>query len=372
MGTLQHQIASESSANGGNHKGISEQVKSKAGGKEKFLEVYSKLKSDLLLDSEAFRYTDEYRAWVEKMLDYNVPGGKLNRGMSVLDSLRLLKSGVEIPDEEVFEASALGWCIEWLQAYYLVLDDIMDNSVTRRGQACWFRNPKVGLIAVNDGIILRAHITRILKSHFRNKPYYTDLLDLFNEVDYQTASGQLLDLITAPVGEVDLSKYTEETYLRIVEFKTAYYSFYLPVACALLMVGEEDQQTFKSAKEILVQMGTYFQVQDDFLDCFGDPEVIGKIGTDIEDTKCSWLIVQALQRASPKQRQRLKDNYGKADHSMVLEVKEVYNELELQRVYLEYEQESYSKLVSMIEKQESQALQAVLKSFLAKIYKRHK
>ncbi|KAJ7266498.1 hypothetical protein O6H91_10G015900 [Diphasiastrum complanatum] len=370
MGTVQHEI---SAASGGYLKGVPEIARNKAAvDREKFLRVYNRLKAELIVDSEAFRYTDDSRAWVEKMLDYNVPGGKLNRGLSVIDSLRLLKAGAELPDEEVFLGSALGWCIEWLQAYFLVLDDIMDNSVTRRGQPCWFRVPKVGLIAVNDGIILRTHISRILKSHFRKKPYYTDLVDLFNEVEYQTASGQMLDLITTPAGEVDLSKYTIETYLRIVEFKTAYYSFYLPVACALLMAGEDDQKTFQSAKEILVQMGTYFQVQDDFLDCYGDPEVIGKIGTDIEDTKCSWLIVQALQRANPEQRQHLKDNYGKADRSSVLKVKKIYSELDLQTTFLEFEQESYSKLVSIIEKQESEALQAVLKSFLAKIYKRHK
>ena len=112
----------------------------------------------------------------------------------------------------------------------------------------------------------------------------------------------MLDLITTPEGEVDLSKYTLPTYLRIVRFKTAYYSFYLPVACALMLQGEIDPAKFAAAKEILVQMGTLFQVQDDFLDCFGEAAVIGKVGTDIEDTKCSWLVVQALQKADARQR----------------------------------------------------------------------
>ncbi|XP_047094823.1 farnesyl pyrophosphate synthase [Lolium rigidum] len=305
------------------------------------------------------------------MLDYNVLGGKLNRGLSVVDSYKLLKGADDLSEEEMFLASTLGWCIEWLQAFFLVLDDIMDDSVTRRGQPCWFRVPQVGFIAVNDGIILRNHISRMLRLHFKKKPYYADLLDLFNEVEFKTASGQMLDLITTHEGEKDLTKYNIGVHRRIVQYKTAYYSFYLPVACALLLSGE-NLENYSAVENILVEMGTYFQVQDDYLDCYGEPEFIGKIGTDIEDYKCSWLVVQALERANESQKSVLFENYGKKDAASVAKVKTLYRELDLEAVFHEYESESYKKLITEIEAQPSVAVQKVLKSFLHKIYKRQK
>nr|AFJ52720.1 farnesyl pyrophosphate synthase [Mangifera indica]AFJ53077.1 farnesyl pyrophosphate synthase [Mangifera indica] len=338
--------------------------------KSKFVEVYNILKQELLNDP-AFEFTDVSRQWVERMLDYNVPGGKLNRGLSVVDSYKLLKEGEELTDDEIFLSSALGWCIEWLQAYFLVLDDIMDGSHTRRGQPCWFRRPKIGMIAVNDGIILRNHIPRILKKHFRGKPYYVDLLDLFNEVEFQTASGQMIDLITTIEGEKDLTKYSLPLHCQIVQYKTAYYSFYLPVACALLMAGKNLDDHI-DVKNILIEMGIYFQVQDDYLDCFGTPEVIGKIGTDIEDFKCSWLVVKAMERCNEEQKKLLIENYGKADPACVAKVKELYNTIDLQGAFAEYESASYERLIKSIEAHPNKAIQALLKSFLAKIYKRQK
>ncbi|XP_049345573.1 farnesyl pyrophosphate synthase-like [Solanum verrucosum] len=338
--------------------------------KAKFLEVYSVLKSDLLEDP-AFEFTDDSRQWVEKMLDYNVPGGKLNRGLSVIDSLSLLNDGKELSPDQIFKASALGWCIEWLQAYFLVLDDIMDGSHTRRGQPCWYKLDKVGMIAINDGILLRNHITRILKKYFRPEPYYVDLLDLFNEVEFQTASGQMIDLITTLAGEKDLSKYSLSIHRRIVQYKTAYYSFYLPVACALLMAGE-NLDNHVDVKKILIDMGIYFQVQDDYLDCFADPEVLGKIGTDIQDFKCSWLVVKALELCNEEQKKILSENYGKDDAACIAKIKALYNDLKLEEVFLEYEKTSYEKLTSSIAAHPSKAVQAVLLSFLGKIYKRQK
>jgi farnesyl diphosphate synthase len=127
----------------------------------------------------------------------------------------------------------------------------------------------------------------------------------------------LIDLITAPEDNVDLSKFSLEKCVEslfpndqptdcvlrhhlIVVYKTAFYSFYLPVALAMRMVrnlrdliytqpllmmnfkaGVTDEAAYKEALDILLPLGEYFQVQDDYLDCYGDEKVIGKIGTDI-------------------------------------------------------------------------------------------
>jgi farnesyl diphosphate synthase len=83
---------------------------------------------------------------------------------------------------------------------------------------------------------------------------------------------------------------------------------------------------------------SYFQVQDDFLDCYRDPQVIGKVGTDIQDNKCSWLVVQALKRATPQQKKLLKDNYGKWDDKCVARVKDLYKELQLEKLFRDYDE----------------------------------
>ena len=64
-------------------------------------------------------------------------------------------------------------------------------------------------------------------------------------------------------------------------------------------------------------MGHFFQVQDDYLDCFGDPAITGKIGTDIEDNKCGWVINKALLICIPEQRQTLEEHYATKDPESV-------------------------------------------------------
>jgi farnesyl diphosphate synthase len=246
------------------------------------MEAYGVLKHDLMNDELLDKPPAFSQEWFSEMLDYNVPGGKLNRGMAVYDVLFAIK-GADLSEADIFKANALGWCIEWLQAFFLVADDIMDSSITRRGHPCWYKQEKVGLIACNDYILLECCIYRIIKKYLAGHPAYIEITDLFHDVTYQTSHGQLLDTVTAAQGKVDfVSQYTIENYMRIVTYKTAFYSFYLPVACGMHLAGIKDVNSYKVAEKILVEMGQYFQIQDDYLDCYGSPEVIGKIGTDIE------------------------------------------------------------------------------------------
>ena len=109
--------------------------------------------------------------------------------------------------------------------------------------------------------MLEATIYHLLKKHFRKESYYIDLVDLYHEVTFQTELGQLLDLLTAPEDSVDLTKFSLEKHSFIVTYKTAFYSFYLPVALAMYMAGVSSEADLKQAKDILIPLGEYFQIQ---------------------------------------------------------------------------------------------------------------
>lgn len=337
---------------------------------ELFDDIFPKLVSDLVENGIRQSEIQDSLDWFKKVCEYNVPFGKKNRGLTVLHSYKYLV--VDATEDDLELARILGWCVEWLQAFFLVADDIMDDSVTRRGQPCWYRKPGVGMIAVNDSFYLESAIFVILKKYFHNKPYYINIVELFLETILQTVIGQNLDLITAPTDHIDFTNFTIDRYQAIVKWKTAFYSFYLPVALAMYMAGINDAESHKNAKEILLKMGEYFQVQDDYLDCFCDPKITGKIGTDIEDNKCSWLVVQALSRCNDEQRKLLEENYAQKDSAKVAKVKELYNELKLQDLYHQYEEDSYKQLIQLIEKLSGNLPKEMFIAYANKIFKREK
>lgn len=309
---------------------------------------------------------------LREVLVYNTPGGKRNRGLSVIGSLRELVPPSQLTQDTVQRALLVGWCIELLQAFFLVADDIMDGSVTRRGQPCWYKKDGIGLDAINDSFLLEGSIYRLLRRYCRDQPYYIHLLELFNEVTFQTELGQALDLMTAPPRQIDLNRFTIERYKAIVKYKTAFYSFYLPVAAAMYMAGINSEEEHSNAKHILLEMGEFFQIQDDYLDCYGDPAVTGKIGTDIQDNKCSWLVVTALEIMTPKQREELEGCYGQHDEASVEKVKALYNSLQMPSLYQKYEEESYQRLQKLIASHAQNLPHSVFLNFAQKIYKRNK
>uniref|UniRef100_A0A7S3EA85 Farnesyl pyrophosphate synthase n=1 Tax=Rhodosorus marinus TaxID=101924 RepID=A0A7S3EA85_9RHOD len=269
-----------------------------------FLGVFKTLTDGIKEDLRTrFDLPEEAHAYILRSIEYNVPHGKLNRGLTVVQFARdfYAAKGQTASDEVIFQASVLGWCIEYLQAFFLVADDIMDASITRRGQPCFYKLPEIGLKAVNDSIVLEALLYEILRKYFRSAQCYQDIFDLFHEITFTTSVGQLLDLTSQKVrafciaswsaefvlnilvcspqeqGDVDLNTFSEANLVRIYKYKTAYYSFYLPVALGMHLCGIKDTDLFDTAKDICIDMGVLFQSQDDYIDCFGDPQTTGKV-----------------------------------------------------------------------------------------------
>ena len=153
--------------------------------KEKFLSIYPLLRKELLdVLKNSNELNDEALAWCEAMMDYNVPGGKLNRGMTVVTVVKTMNP--KASPKLLCQAAVCGWAIEFLQAFFLVADDVMDDSQTRRGQPCWYKKPAVKLIAINDSFLLESFVFGILKRHFADEPYYAALQELMRDVVLKT------------------------------------------------------------------------------------------------------------------------------------------------------------------------------------------
>ncbi|XP_049638250.1 farnesyl pyrophosphate synthase-like isoform X1 [Suncus etruscus] len=340
--------------------------------KQEFLQYFPEIVKLLTEDDLDHPEIGDVITRLKEILEYNTLGGKYNRGMTVVAAYRELVGPKKQDAKNIERALTVGWCVELFQTFFLMTDDIMDSSITRRGKLCWYKKPGIGLDAVNDSLMVEACIYCLLKRCCRDQPYYLNLIELFLEMNYLTTVGQTLDVMTAPQDSVDLGRFTEKRQKDIAVYKTAFFSFYLPVAAAMYMAGIDDEKTHANAKKILLEMGVFFQIQDDYLDFFGDPSMTGKIGTDIEDNKCSWLVVQCMQQASPEQRQILQENYGQKDPKKVAKVKALYEDMDLRGVFTRYEEDSYNRLVSLVEKDAKPLPPSIFLGLAQKIYKRRK
>ncbi|KAJ5613915.1 hypothetical protein N7528_007569 [Penicillium herquei] len=298
-------------------------------------------------------------------IDINTEGGNLLRGRTVIDTAQILR-GHSLSPREAEDLGKLGSLVELLNAAFLIWDDIMDGSSTRRGKPCWYRRESVGMNAVNDGCLLKATIYLILKRSFRDHPSYLELVELFEETCLQTEIGQHCDALASTSS---LEQFTWKQYAFITAKKTAYYSMYLPLTIPLFYLGLATPERLEEIYNISMKIGYVFQARDDFLDIYGDPNITGKIGTDIQDHKCAWPVITAMTRGDDRQKLILKENYGKDDPACVMKVKAVFDEINVPKLFGEWNAERVAELNSMAEDSKDAVVKDAVMGLLSKYFK---
>ncbi|XP_054738151.1 farnesyl pyrophosphate synthase-like [Anastrepha obliqua] len=305
--------------------------------------------------------------WFEKALNYNLsPTNTKNSVITVLTYKNLMK-GDQLTAENLRLAHLLDWCRELLHSVILITDDIMDKGIKRRGQLCWYKLDEVGLNAVNDALMIENGIYKILKKNFRHLDCYVDLVELFCQSAFKYATGQSMDMLA---GRRSVTTFTRDLYDAIVKTKTAASCFYLPVTSALYLANVKDQKMFSECEAISIELGKFYQVQNDFLDCFGSPDFTGKIGTDIEANKCTWLAVACMELANPEQKSLMEECYGQSDPEKIARVKQLYEELNIPSLYAKQEEETYNRIKTLIQQASVKVPREALQEILNGVYQK--
>ncbi|CAK1584570.1 unnamed protein product [Parnassius mnemosyne] len=282
---------------------------------------------------------------LKKLTEYNIDSGKQLRGLLTISACdALLKP--ELKEELLPQVFALAWAIEMFHFYFLITDDIEDGATTRRGKICWHLLPDVGSHAINDAGMLRAFISEILMQYFGGQPVYPKIVDMFNKAYFKTHMGQFMD--TMSCRNRDYNNFTMERYITTTTHKTSFYSCEFPILLALALSNKGNKEAYKLVESICRDVGFLFQMQNDYLDYYEDESVGGKSGTDIQEGKCTWFVLTALEHCNLSQRQEFLDNYGKWEKESVGRIRRLYNKLELSKKYEQEKQKLYQTLIQRI------------------------
>ncbi|MFT7475868.1 MAG: geranylgeranyl diphosphate synthase type I [Verrucomicrobiales bacterium] len=200
--------------------------------------------------------------------------------------------------------SNLGAALELLQAFALFHDDVMDGSPTRRGA------PTAHVQAIRmheannwagearrygEAIAILAGDVSLVLSDVLLAEVNSDVRRLWNDLRVEVNLGQFLDVVGTARGDVPL-----QTAERIVEYKTARYTIVRPLQMGAALAGRNDLET--SLGSIGTPLGIAFQLRDDMLGVFGEPEVTGKpVGDDLREGKPTPLLARARSAASASQ-----------------------------------------------------------------------
>lgn len=217
-------------------------------------------------------------------------GGKRMRPLAVLMACRLFSDSFE-------EALPTAWAVELFHNFTLMHDDIMDAAPLRRGKPTvhtkW--NTTTGILS---GDVMLIHAYRFLAQHEHPAVVHT-LLNTFNRVAIGVCEGQQMDVDFEARNDV-----TVEEYLRMIELKTAVLlggALEMGAACARAPLADTE-----ALYHFGRLAGIAFQIQDDLLDTYGDPEKFGKqVGGDIIQNKKTLLTLRTFEVANADDRAAL-------------------------------------------------------------------
>ena len=216
-------------------------------------------------------------------------GGKRVRPVLMLLAYSMFKDN---PSEIIDVAIGL----ETYHNFTLLHDDLMDNAAMRRGRTTVHRrwNANTAILS-GDNMLVMAY-QYIGKAPKERLP---EVLDVFTRTAIQIDEGQQLDMDFEQRNDV-----SEAEYLEMIRLKTS-----VLLACALkigAILGEASADTAAQLYRFGELVGLAFQLQDDYLDVFGDPLVFGKaIGGDIVENKKTFMLIKAMECANATQRQQL-------------------------------------------------------------------
>ncbi|XP_031328849.1 farnesyl diphosphate synthase 2-like [Photinus pyralis] len=279
------------------------------------------------IDAPYYKDCPEVASQCRKMLEYNLPYGKKVNSFGAIAFYTSMEDPNKLTEENIRLVNILGWCIQMLHTSYIIVDDIQDGSPTRRGLPCWYLVENVGMQAITDALWIYNGLFMIIKKYLRNHRNYISLVELFHKVSRETAMGQSVDLIYDKRGVPHFPPYNINTYNYIARCKTGPL-FTLPVRSALLLCGINDEALHEQVNDVMMEMGRHFQLQNDYLDCFGYKTLTGTTSTDIQK----------------------EENYGVLDDNAILAVRSVYDQLDLQNLALIHEDESDKQIRSQIDR----------------------
>ena len=295
-----------------------------------------------------------------ELIDYTTDGGKCLRGL--LTAYGYLEAiGADPNSEEAKPGYALGWAQEILQASFLVADDFMDRTPLRRGKPCWYVKDDNNFCAVSDSYFLENLVYLVIDHYLFDFSAETkrEVKNLFWFTTFKTAFGQFIDMTPKDP--------TIENWNLMVENKTSYYSIWAPFVTGLCASQKIPKEVWNSdaLREILLRAGKLFQCQDDWIDIYGTSAKIGKVGSDIQEGKVTWLFAKAMEIGNEQQKKLLMENNGHKEQEKVDTVKQIYSDLHIEEICLHHQEQEYENVKKLLENADSRIPKKLIEYLLS-------